>query len=231
MFSILTPSRNRPHRLKTFVDSVLDNAKYIDNIELLIYVDNDDSAIEQYKQMQGYRNIFIIFDKPISISKSWNTMAEQCKGDIMIMGNDDLEYRTMHWDILLLTELQKYPDQIYVAWMEDGINADKHCAFPIISRKWYQTLGYFTPGVFNFGYNDTWIYDIGKRVNRCHYIPHIKAEHMHFSANKSVYDDTYARNRTKQRGNLYNKDKVIFEATVDQRQQHADKLIAHMENA
>lgn len=226
MFSILTPSRNRPHRLKTFVDSVLDNAMNTDNIELLIYVDNDDPAIAQYKQMQGYRNIHIIFDKPISISKSWNTMAEQCKGDVMIMGNDDLEYRTPNWDTLLITELQKYPDQIYVAWMEDGINADRHCAFPIISRKWYQTLGYFAPGVFNFGYNDTWIYDIGKRVNRCHYMSHIKAEHMHFSANKSAYDDTYARNRTKERGNLYNKDKIIFEATVDQRQQHADKLKA-----
>ena len=174
--------------------------------------------------MQGYRNIKIIFDKPVSISNSWNTMAKISQGNVLIMGNDDLEYRTKHWDTLLSKELQQYTDQIYVAWMEDGINADKHCAFPIISRKWYKTLGYFAPGIFNFGYNDTWIYDIGKKINRCHYMPHIKAEHMHFSANKSVYDDTYARNRTQNRGNLYHKDKTIFEQTESQRQQDADKL-------
>jgi len=224
MFSILTPSRNRPHRLKTFIDSVYDNADNINNVEILIYVDNDDPVIDQYKDMQGYRNIKIIFDKPVSISNSWNTMAKISQGNVLIMGNDDLEYRTKHWDTLLSKELQQYTDQIYVAWMEDGINADKHCAFPIISRKWYKTLGYFAPGIFNFGYNDTWIYDIGKKINRCHYIPHIKAEHMHFSANKSVYDDTYARNRTQNRGNLYHKDKTIFEQTESQRQQDADKL-------
>ena len=49
-------------------------------------------------------------------------------------------------------------------WMDDRINRENHCAFPIVSRKWCETLGYFTPGVFHFGYNDTWVFDIAQRV-------------------------------------------------------------------
>lgn len=227
-YSILTPSRNRPARLKTFVQSVYSLCAYPHNVEILVYVDTDDPAISQYKQFEWDteipHNVQFVYGEPVSISKSWNTLAEQSCGDVLVMGNDDLEYRTQDWDILLQTELEKYPDQIYCAWMQDCINGEKHCAFPIISRKWYDTVGYFAPGVFNFGYNDTWVFDIAKRVDRCHYIPHITAEHCHFSANKSAFDDTYARNRTQQRGNLYALDQVIYEQTASQRQADADKL-------
>ncbi len=63
-------------------------------------------------------------------------------GDVIIMGNDDLIYRTPEWDNILIKELSTIKDDIYCAWFDDGINGEKHCAFPIISRKWVETLGY-----------------------------------------------------------------------------------------
>jgi hypothetical protein len=141
------------------------------------------------------------------------------------MGNDDLVYQTDGWDEKLDRELDQYrQDKVYVAWMNDGINGEKHCAFPIVSREWYECLGRFTPGCFNFGYNDTWIFDVGKMLDRCHYIPFIKAEHLHFSTGKSEMDDTYARNRTQEKGNLYAKDKVLFNKTRNIRQNDRDRL-------
>ena len=86
----------------------------------------------------------------MSVSKSWNEIAKLSLGDILIMGNDDQEYQTQYWDTTLEGEVNKYPDDIYCAWFEDKINGSKHCAFPIISRKWYDTVGYFAPIVFNF---------------------------------------------------------------------------------
>jgi hypothetical protein len=47
---------------------------------------------------------------------------------------------------------------------------------------------------------------------------------MHFSKGKSEMDDTYARNRTQERGNLYQKDKIIFDDNAEQRQKDANKL-------
>ena len=140
------------------------------------------------------------------------------------MGNDDLVYQTSSWDELLDVELKQFEkDEIYVAYMEDGINGERHCAFPIVSRVWYNCLGRFTPGIFNFGYNDTFIFEVGQMLNRTHFMPHIRAEHLHFSKGAPM-DDTYARNRTQEKGNLYAKDKLIFDKTRAVRQKDRDML-------
>tara|TARA_Y100000592_G_C5419912_1_gene292634 strand:- start:19 stop:1086 length:1068 start_codon:yes stop_codon:yes gene_type:complete len=231
--SILTPTRNRPNNCERFIKSVYNSARTRKNVEMLFYVDNDDPAITSYKSLdwhaqkeyEGFKNIKFIYGEPKSVSISWNDLAEECIGDVLIMGNDDLVYQTDGWDEKLDQELNIYKDDnIYVAWMNDNINFEKHCAFPIVSRQWYECLGRFTPGCFNFGYNDTWIFDVGKMLDRCHYIPFIKAEHLHFSTGKSEMDDTYARNRTQEKGNLYAKDQIIFNKTRATRQNDRDRL-------
>jgi hypothetical protein len=196
------------------------------------YIDSDDPRIKAYNEYseKQNKNCTYIIEKPQSVSKSWNVLAHASMtlseepADILIMGNDDMVYRTQDWDQLLIEETRKYPDQIYCMWFEDLINGQNHCAFPIVSRKWYETLGYFTPGIFNFGYNDTWIFDVAKRIGRHHFIPNVVNEHLHFTTGKSSADDTTHRNRTQAVGNLYDKDKLIFEQSVDQREQAAEKL-------
>ena len=231
--SILTPTRNRPNNCERFIKSVYNSARTKKNVEMLFYVDNDDPAINAYKSLdwhaqkeyEGFKNIKFIYGEPKSVSVSWNDLAAECIGDVLIMGNDDLVYQTDGWDEKLDQELNIYKDDnIYVAWMNDNINFERHCAFPIVSRQWYECLGRFTPGCFNFGYNDTFIFEVGQMLGRCHYIPFIKAEHLHFSTGKSEMDDTYARNRTQEKGNLYAKDKLIFDKTRAVRQKDRDRL-------
>jgi len=231
--SILTPTRNRPANCERFIKSVYSSTKTRKNVEMLFYVDEDDPAIEAYKSLhwhaqkeyEGFKKIEFVFGNPMSVSKSWNILAERCEGDVLIMGNDDLVYQTDGWDEKLDQELDQYrADKVYVAWMNDGINGEKHCAFPIVSREWYECLGRFTPGTFHFGYNDTWIFEVGKMLERLHYIPFIHAEHLHFSVGKSEMDDTYAHNRTKEKGNLYAKDQVLFNKTRAARMDDRDRL-------
>ena len=231
--SILTPTRNRPNNCERFIKSVYNSARTRKNVEMIFYIDNDDPAITSYKSLdwhaqkeyEGFKNIKFIYGEPKSVSISWNDLAAECIGDVLIMGNDDLVYQTDGWDEKLDQELDTYKkDKVYVAWMDDGLNQDRHCAFPIVSREWYECLGRFTPGCFHFGYNDTWIFDVGKMLDRLHYIPFIKAEHLHFSTGKSEMDDTYARNRTQEKGNLYAKDKILFGKTRAARQDDRDKL-------
>ena len=231
--SILTPTRNRPANCERFIKSVYYSSTMRENVEMIFYVDDDDPAIDAYKSLHWhvqkeyheFKNIEFVFGNPMSVSKSWNVIAKRCMGDVLIMGNDDLVYQTTSWDELLDIELNNYiQDKVYVAWMEDGINGERHCAFPIVSREWYECLGRFTSGTFNFGYNDTWIFEVGKMLDRLHYIPHIKAEHLHFSVGKSDMDDTYAHNRTKEKGNLYAKDQVLFNKTRAARMDDRDRL-------
>ncbi len=225
--SILTPTRGRCARAQKFAHSVIKTAMKLDKVELLFYVDLDDPELQLYLQWKSKceKQIGIMTGPAISVSKSWNSLAERCTGDILIMGNDDLVYRTYGWDRYLYYKLNKYPDQIYCAWFQDGINGDKHCAFPIVSRKWYEITGQFTPGIFEFLYNDTWIYDIGKRVGRTLYIPEVYAEHEHFSTGKMQADETTIRSR---KSGSTARDKTLFEKTWKLREHNAELLLNYI---
>ena len=50
------------------------------------------------KNLQIFLELHIVFGEPKSVSKSWNDLYERSLGDIIIMGNDDLLYRTPGWD-------------------------------------------------------------------------------------------------------------------------------------
>jgi hypothetical protein len=223
--AILTPTRERAKRRKIFHNSVISLAS--SSVKCYYYIDNNDPELEEYKTQTMLPGAYNIIGEPISVSKSWNILASKAiqeGADVLIMGNDDIIYETKDWDLLLKKEILNFPDNIYCLWFEDKINGDKHCAFPIVSKEWVKCLGYFTPGIFNFGYNDTWIFDIAKKIGRYKYLPNIIAEHKHWSINTDLIDNTCIRNRWGDRGNLYMLDAKIWEEQEYKRVEEANKL-------
>ena len=229
IFSILTPTRNRPEKCERFIQSIKKTTREHGRVELLFYIDNDDPSMGEYRKIEevyttNFLRIKMLEGPAKSVSKSWNDIAAISNGDYLIMGNDDLVYASDGWDNKLEGHLSKLDDPYYMCWVNDNINGNKHCAFPIISREWYETVDYFAPGVFHFGYNDTWVFDIAKRISRHKYFSDILVEHRHFSHHPSERDDTTDRNRTQEKGNLYKKDLVIFNQTQSIRQRDAEKI-------
>lgn len=221
--SILTPTRERCERAQRFANSVLSTASEPENIELYFYVDNDDPQLKEYADwhLVSPPQVRIHTGPPMSVSKSWNIIADECNGDILLMGNDDVVYHTKDWDKILQEAVLKYADRMYVAWFNDGINGETHCAFPAVSREWYNVLGYFTPGIFEFIANDTWVFDIGRKLDRLIYIKDVYAQHEHFSTGNSVADETTMRNR---RDGRIGRDLKLYEQTDHKREEDANKL-------
>ena len=94
--TILTLSRNRPKRLDNFIRSVYDTADHTERIQILNYIDLDDTSIEEYKKLEdGYAlnctsyYILEIFMVPICQYQSHGMRFKLSLGDILIMGNDD----------------------------------------------------------------------------------------------------------------------------------------------
>lgn len=228
--SILCPTRERARRARDYYYQLARTAQHPEDVEILFYIDNDDPQLVQYQQLfyetDPIRQILsytLVIGEPISVSKSWNILAEKCTGDILLMGNDDLYPRTAGWDTKLREVDTHYEDKIYCAFFDDGINAGKHCAFPAVSRLWYNAVGYFTPGIFEFAYNDTWIFDLGKRINRVHYLPDVLVEHQHWTKTK-VKDATTKRHRDDTNGLRLKRDKELYEKTYHLRERDAEKL-------
>jgi hypothetical protein len=232
--SILTPTRQRHKQLIRFEKSVMDNLSNENEVKNFIYIDEDDPQLEQYLDTVLDKNFrHTIVGEPKSVSKSWNDIAKKAiewGTEILIMGNDDLIYRTNNWDKLILEEHLKIKDGIYCMWMNDLYKKETHCAFPIISNKAYNVLGYFSPGIFHFGYNDTWIFDIFQKIERTFYLDHIIAEHMHVNLGKQKPDRTYYRNRNTNRGNLFKKDSIIWNQTENERNLESNKLLGFIKN-
>ena len=235
--AILTPSRGRPFGLRNLVQTVVRHSSGNNKVSFEHYIDYDDPFYPKYvEELKGFEDVGsrITLGPSQSVSKSWNDIAKIAinnGADILMMGNDDLIFNTSDWDNILVEETKKFPDKIYCMWFNDGINDGKHCAFPIVSSLWFNTVGHFSPGIFNFLYNDTWIFDIAKRIGRDHYIPQVTAEHLHFSTGKSKKDKTTKRYRglTKvfsklNKTHIFEKDKVIFQNTVSLRIEAAEKL-------
>lgn len=198
--SLLCPTRNRIANTKRLIQSLKDTTTHPERVELLFYVDEDDTALSQYidlikEKEKALGRIEVVVGPAISVSQSWNTICKASTGTVLKMSNDDLVYRTKGWDIRAEEEVNKFPDEIYCMWFNDQLHRRRMCTFPILSRKWVDTVGYFTPGIFNFFYNDTWIHNIGKRIGREHYVDNVIVEHLHFTVRKSEFDETYKRAR------------------------------------
>ena len=118
MISICVPSRGRPEMAMTMLQSVIDTAE---DYEVLFYLNNDDPLASQYLHpdyMQLARNARVINyygdDQPTA--KSWNFLAEKAKGDYIMLGSDDILFRTQDWD----KRIQEDKDRVAVYSVNDG---------------------------------------------------------------------------------------------------------------
>ena len=225
--SLLCPTRERPALAARYAQSVSNTALYPERCEVLFYVDNDDPKLENYIQIfdtvresSSLARVGLITGPRKSVSISWNDLASQSEGDILIMGNDDVVFITKGWDVRLEQEAAKYEDDIYCLFFQDTEhNNPTFCAFPMVSRKWYETLGYFTPGVFNFQYCDTWISDLAERIKRKRKISDVTMEHRHWKTKKGQADATQehdiARYTLKTDGLIYNRPDMVARRAED----------------
>lgn len=204
-------------------ESALSSAR--GEVEILVGTncDEDTKAYFGLSDLPGVR--MFTFGAAYTVSEIWNLLAQSARGDLLLMGNDDQAYVTPGWDVRFEEEAGRFPDGMCVLWCDDGINGDKHAAFPCVTRKWYETLGYFAPEQgFRFFFNDTWAYDLGHRVGRLRYMPDVLVRHDHWTRS-GVDDETTKLNRKSAQSA---EDRRKWTDTIPIREAHAAKLMALM---
>lgn len=186
LISLLLPSRKRPDNLKRFYRSVCDTADTPKDIEIVVYIDNDDNSyddieLEDLVKVRGPR---------IVLSEMWNKCYQKSKGEILGHMGDDIIFRTKGWDSLVKKTFKEYPDNIVFVYGDDGGPLADFGTHGFIHRKWAETVGYFVPPYFSSDYNDTWLNDVAKMIGR-HKRIDVLTEHMHPAFNKAEADITH----------------------------------------
>jgi len=160
--SILCPSRGRPHLAKRMIESAISTAS--SPIEIILYLNEDDPALEQYKSSIDSKYYQIGPDR--SPCYSWNLLADQAKNDILFLMGDDAEFVTKHWDLKIINAFNQYPDKIACVYPVNGAVSKKKNPHFCLHKNWVRTLGYFVPPQFWHWYVDTWTARIAQKLDR-----------------------------------------------------------------
>lgn len=227
--SVLVPSWGRPHQVLSLLQSIEETVGEKESVELLVGVNEDDPKLRAYQAISGIR--LFEYPKDMSICQIWNELALEAKGRYLMMGNDDMRFRTDEWVEIFKEKIKRFPDELFVAFFEDGRQEGRTRKdppnFPIVSRSWINLVEAFAEERFMYSYPDTWVYDLGKRAKRLLPIPEVYCEHLHFTEGKSEKDETYSKTRdTVEAKAIRRSDRHKYISSVSEREALAHKIVS-----
>lgn len=198
LISLLMPTRGRPALAKRFFNSVLNLTSRADAVEILLYVDEDDTESHGL-DFEGLEIRRIIGPRLTMGEYNARCLAE-ARGDIIVLVNDDMVVRTPGWDERLRELDAEYEDRLYLAYGNDLFKGENLCTFPIISRRTCELLIDPFPAEYRGAFIDYHLLDIFKRLemlgeNRIRYLDNVIFEHLHYRAGKAQIDDTYTQRK------------------------------------
>lgn len=224
MISLLVPTRKRPERLAEMISSARATSNS-GQIEILCYVTHDDAS---YDDVAKSLSAAFIRGPRRTFSDLWNPLVPYAAGDIFMLCADDVIFRTTGWPEIVEQAYADCADKILCVHGDDlHPNGKSFATLPFVSRKWVETLGYFTPDGFTCDWCDTWIQDIADMIRRKRLLP-IVTEHVHPLWGKAPVDETYAEaqaNRTK------DPNARQYMQRFSERQADAEKLRAVMDKS
>ena len=229
MISICCPSRGRPELAQRMIKTAYDTVSDKNKIEFLIYLNDDDSTLEQYKKLLDSNHYVIGPDQ--STCFSWNQLANRSQGDIIMLAGDDMQFKTNNWDLEVEKAFGMFEDKIcmIVPWDANTRNKSanyKEKTIPVIisdepigaphfflHRNWINTLGYFAPPFFWHWYVDSYTQTVSRKLGRCILLPYVIVQA------KKVFDDTGVKVR--KHLNINTRDDYVW-SRVNQRHLQAD---------
>ncbi len=165
--SVIFPSRGRSSPLSESINSLLDNAEFPENVEILIAVDPDEGI-----DNSQFSAIFYTVPERYGYNKLhdyYNYLAVRAQGKWLFIWNDDVLMLTKGWDEIIRNQadalLWPYSSQ------DQGGNV-----FPIYPKAWADCVGH----VALSPYVDLWTQEVAEKLpRRLRHVP-IMLKHRRF---------------------------------------------------
>lgn len=149
--SLLHATR-RPEAAKECQKLWLERADNSANIEIITCVDVDDAAGKA-----AFPDAVISNEN--TVVAAWNKAAEEATGDVLIALDDD--WQPAHaWDQIIESYMSNGADILHVG---DKHRKDELICHPIVSKRFYEAMGYLWHPSFKSVYCDNWFTEVAKR--------------------------------------------------------------------
>lgn len=219
MISICLPTRSRPELFKRFCVSVLDGASDPDNIEFVVYRDNDDDSVYEYignrKEVVGDR---------ILQSAMYNECYKVAKGPIYMFAADDIVFNTKDWDKYVINAFENSADKIIFAYPNDENYRARFGTTGFLHKNWIDTVGYFLPPYFAAQRADNWINAIAWRINRQVFLEPVVIRQDWINDDKTHIEYNEREIKYNSKGIYFSKEKKI------ERERDAQLLLKFIDN-
>jgi len=191
--ALIHPSRGRPDKARQAYYEWLENAD--DDFQYVISIDLSDPT--QSKYFVNFIHCDIIQNPNRSIVDAVNVACSHLVADIYVVMSDDFGC-PKGWDTIIKQAMPLDRPAVIQVW--DTIQ-DEIVTLPILNRLMYEKLGYvYHPRYFSmFADND--LTECAKIHGELIKLD-VVFEHRHYVNGKSVMDDTYKRENSKQAWNV-----------------------------
>jgi hypothetical protein len=187
--------------LVTAIDSLFAKASKPQELEVLVYLDEDDPKLGHYKEVLKSRyleenfhgRVEFFVGKRIPVPKALNVLAKYSTGDTLFVYSDDTLIETQGWDDLISEEFSK-SDDFLVVYPNAGRSREK-LEYWFCKRKLVKTLGFMAPEHFEHFCADEWIEKVARANDRLVFARHVVVKHMHPKYGLAEWDDTYLAKR------------------------------------
>lgn len=202
---IFVPTRDRPKRLKEFLDSF---NKYTEGNSLVV-VGVDRDQYELYSPVLRNRNVFCVMTDGEEFVEKVNRMHQAVidwkMHEYYYLMSDDFVIESPFESEMLRAGNMNKP---FMGFGDDGIKGEALATAVMMSREIPDSIGYINPPTLQHLYCDNVWTEWGKELNCLYYFKDIKITHNHFTKNPKVIDDLYKQSNNKE---VFDRDRTAFE--------------------
>jgi len=216
--SLIHPSRSRAVKAAEMLKEWYSKCDIPQDIEYLIGLDADDSTIPEYIKLwkdrpRFGRDTFQVGDTHNTVQVINNLAKSSVKESLLLVMCGDDHSCPEHWDTELLKVVADIDcmTQDMCIGVDDGINQMTRFLISIMTRSYYNRLGYVLYPEYRFcRADDDWMWGaITRGILRT--APHLTFRHNHWSVSGNPIDETYKR--------IMNDDEMRYGWEVYQRRQ------------
>lgn len=197
MISVVVPTRGRPESFYEMCSTIEDTAET--KVEVVAVIDSDDidsydDILEKTQAFQS-RIVAVVVPEELPLSNHWNKGEMWTTGEYVMLGADDLRFRTESWDTKIIETFEtELADDIGLVYASDGSPVQGSLAtHPIVTRRWIEAVGRWVPDGLAADWVDVYLTRLGLAIERIRYRPDVLIEHMHPHWGKGEWDATHLR--------------------------------------
>lgn len=184
----IVPSRNRPKKLKRFIESFLKCTT--GHADLLIGLDSDDHSCDHL--IKRYPQLMWEINDPVkgSFLKVLNSMALKYAEQYQWLGfnEDDGIFKSPGYEEQFISKLKTLGKNGLV-YADDLIRKRKLIYFPVMDASIVKRLGFFVPPSLQCMYADNFWRDMAHHLKSFHYFPELVIQHLHYTREKNEPKD------------------------------------------